>query len=57
MEMSFHQLSTMEQLDELAIGAGIQVLPDPPRRPRIQGFGDLDVEVSVHLHRVNIGTS
>lgn len=45
------QLTAVVQPDQLAVGAGIQVLAQKLARDRIQRLGDLDVEVTVHLDR------
>ena len=44
------QYPLLVELDQLTVGAGIQVLAEELLGQRVERLGDLDVEVAVHLH-------
>jgi len=46
------RLPAAVELDQLGVGAGIEVLPDPLSRQGAQRLGDLDVEVAMTFTRV-----
>ena len=43
------------QLDQLAVGADVQLVTEVGAGHRVQGAGDLDVEVAVDLHGLEHG--
>ncbi len=49
--MDFHQRGAVIELHQLTVGAYVQRVPDPALGQRIQGFGDLGVEIAVYLDR------
>ena len=53
--MGLDQSPPVVQLDQFAVGAHVQLVPQVAAGHRIQGFGDLDVEVAVHLHGLEHG--
>jgi hypothetical protein len=48
--MDFHQLAAVIELHQLTVGTDIEHVPDPLLGQRVQRFGDLGVEIAVHLH-------
>lgn len=49
------QSAAVVQLDQFAVGAHVQLVAQVAAGHRIQGAGDLDVEVAVHLHGLEHG--
>ena len=48
--MRLDQPAPVVQLDQFTVGADLQLVAQVGPRHRVQGFGDLDVEVTMDLH-------